>query len=173
MKYDPAKHHRRSIRLKDYDYSQAGAYFVTIVIRHHECLLGNVVDGEMRVNGFGKMVQKCWDELSVHYSNVELDAFVVMPNHVHGIVVIVDRRGEVTSPLQLHDQPTLGRIIGYFKYQSTKLINELRGTPGAPVWQRNYFEHIIRNDHDFERIREYIAYNPIGWQMDDENPNHA
>jgi REP element-mobilizing transposase RayT len=197
MPYDPFKHHRRSIRLKDYDYAQAGAYFVTIVIRDPELSLGNIVDGEMRLNEFGAIVQSCWDDLPAHYPHVEMDAFVVMPNHVHGVVVINEpdeRRGAVSAPGDdvvinpdgtttanvggetpplpnaASYQPTLGQIVGYFKYQSTKRINELRGTQGTTIWQRNYFEHIIRNEKDLAHIRQYIDDNPANWVRDDENP---
>lgn len=206
MPYDPFKHRRRSIRLKNYDYAQAGAYFVTVVIRDPELSLGNIVDGEMRLNKFGAIVQSCWDDLPAHFPNVELDAFVVMPNHVHGVVVIKEpnqRRGAVTAPDAVSTpnpggmnvpntggmnipnaggetpplrnvaayQPTLGQIVGYFKYQSTKRINKLRGTQGTTIWQRNYFEHIIRNENDLVRIRKYIDGNPANWARDDENPN--
>jgi REP element-mobilizing transposase RayT len=181
MPYDPFKHHRRSIRLNDYDYAQAGAYFVTIVIRDPELSLGNIVDGEMRLNEFGAIVQSCWDDLPAHYPHVELDAFVVMPNHVHGVVVIVDDGGVVgarhASPVHNPSQPprgtppgSLGAIVGSFKSAATKRINELRGTQGTTIWQRNYFEHIIRNEKDLAHIRQYIDDNPANWVRDDENP---
>lgn len=99
MKFDPQKHHRKSIRLKGYDYSQAGAYFVTIVTYQRDCLFGEIVNGELMLNEYGKIVQKWWDEIPIHFPNVELGAFVIMPNHIHGIIfVITERRGEVISP---------------------------------------------------------------------------
>ena len=96
MRFDPDKHHRRSIRLKGYDYSQAGAYFVTICTKDRGCLFGEIIDGEMVLNPFGEVVQACWDDLPRHYPHVELDAFVIMPNHLHGIIII--RRGEAFVP---------------------------------------------------------------------------
>ena len=102
-KFDPQKHHRRSIRLKGYDYSSEGAYYVTIVTQGRECLFGEIVDGEMRINEYGEIVQKWWNEIPIHFPNVQLGAFVMMPNHIHGIIFITtERRGEVVSPLFLN-----------------------------------------------------------------------
>jgi len=181
-------HHRRSIRLKGYDYTRAGAYFVTICTKDRACLFGDVADGVMRLNQMGHIVRKCWLAIPDHVPHVLLDEFVVMPNHVHGIVVIVstDTVGAThasppqhASPLQNDDTPTRPRgpqrqsvasIVGSFKSAATKRINEQRGTPGTPVWQRDYFEHIIRNDESLNRIREYILNNPLQWALDRENP---
>jgi putative transposase len=161
-------HKRRSIRLKEYDYSQTGEYFVTVCTHNRECLLGGIMDDSMRLSAIGETVQRCWDGIPTHFPNVELDAFVVMPNHVHGIIIINEScRGEVTSPLR---KPTLGNIVAYFKYQSTKLINEMNETTGDRFWQRNYFEHVIRDDKDLQNIQDYITYNPLGWKKDKENP---
>lgn len=174
---DKEESQRCSIRLKDYDYSQEGAYFVTICTHGHKCLFGQIVDSTMQLNRFGNVVNKCWLEIPHHFPNVEVDAFVIMPNHFHGIVVIQDYRGEVTSPtpkgaetapLQRH---TLGQTIAYFKYQTTKSINQICHTPGNRLWQRNYYEHVIRNEHDLNDIRQYILDNPVKWDMDEENPN--
>ncbi len=185
MPYDPFKHHRRSIHLRGYDYTQAGAYFVTIVTRNRECLFGAIVDGEMRLNEAGQKVAECWDALPAHFPNVELDAFVVMPNHVHGIVVIADDADAVgaqdvrathASPLREPERPrgparkSIGAIIGSFKSAATKRINASRDTAGAPLWHRNYYEHIIRNEKSLSAIRDYIAGNPANWAGDEENP---
>jgi REP element-mobilizing transposase RayT len=187
MPYDPFKHHRRSIRLRGYDYTQAGVYFCTIVTRSRECLFGDVVDSEMRVNALGQMVAECWDALPAHFANVELDAFVITPNHVHGIIVIAgdgdtvhvgaqDVRATHASPLRDPERPrgpkrkSVGAIIGSFKSAATKRINEMRATAGAPVWHRNYHEHIIRNEKSLHAIRDYIAGNPANWVSDEENP---
>jgi REP element-mobilizing transposase RayT len=149
MPYDTFKHHRRSIRLRGYDYTQAGAYFITIVTRHRECMLGDVVDGEMQVNEAGQIVVECWNALPAHFPNVELDAFVVMPNHIHAIIVLKGK-GEVVaqhvrathaSPLQQPRGPqsnSIGAIIGSFKSATTKRVNESRRIPGTPIWHRNY-----------------------------------
>ncbi|MBC7263734.1 MAG: transposase [Chloroflexi bacterium] len=173
MPYDPQKHHRRSIRLRDYDYSQAGAYFVTLCTRNRECLFGDVVDGEMRLNEFGAAVEESWKWLAEQYEYVALDEWVIMPNHVHGIIWIVDDpgRGSSRTAPTMKRKP-LGRLIGAFKTVSTKRINEMNGTPGAPVWQRNYYEHVIRSEAELNRIRRYIAANPWQWQWDGNNPVH-
>ena len=127
------------------------------------------------------MIQSVWDELPQHYPGVDIDAFVIMPNHVHGILVFENRvgagfpcpektkEGAVTAPLQ----KTLGSVVAYFKYQSTKSINHFNGTLGSRIWQRNYYEHIIRDEDDVNRIREYIVYNPIQWLMDPDNPENV
>ena len=172
MKFDPQKHHRRSIRLKGYDYSQAGAYFVTIVAWQRECLFGNLVDGEMMLSDFGKIVTEKWEWLEAQYEYVELGSWVVMPNHFHGILLINGRGGSRPTPTPTTTKP-LGGLIGAFKTVSSKQINLLRRTDGIPVWQRNYYEHIIRNEREMDRISRYIEYNPLRWADDDENPNRV
>ncbi len=140
MKYDPDIHRRRSIRLKGYDYSQAGAYFVTICTQNRECLFGNIVDGEMTLNDVGWIVSDAWQWLERQYNHVELDEWVAMPNHFHGIIAIVDqsrRGGSRTAPTMT--RKSIGRLIGAFKTVSTKRVNKMRGTPGAKLWQRNYY----------------------------------
>ncbi len=180
MQYDPEEHHRRSVRLKGYDYSRAGAYFVTVCTRNRECLFGDVTDGIMRLNKVGRVVEKCWQAIPSHFSTVRLDAFVIMPNHVHGIITIVGptHTGAThASPLRGRSRPSgpgrqsIGAIIGSFKSAVTRRINQLRGTPGGRLWQRNYYEHIIRNSESLDRIREYIVNNPLQWELDRENPN--
>ena len=159
-KFDPNIHHRRSIRLPGYDYSQAGAYFVTIDTHGSECLLGDVVDGAMKLSPYGKIVQKAWAYLPAHYPHIGLDAFCIMPNHVHAIIVLNN-----AGPVKHHP---LSEIVRAFKTFSAIRINELRKTTGIPVWQRNYYEHIIRNDEDYQRIRQYIQDNPDHWEDDDK-----
>jgi putative transposase len=177
MTYNPDKHHRRTIRLADYDYSREGAYFVTICVHDRECLFGEIVGGEMRLNGLGKIALRTWEDLPNHYGQIELDEFVVMPNHVHGIIVIVGaglvRAGFKPAPTQ--SAPTgkthgLPEIVRGFKTFSSRRINELRNNPGSPVWQRNYYERVIRNDGELSRAREYIVNNPLKWEEDKENP---
>lgn len=188
MNYATDRHHRRSIRLKGYDYSQAGAYFVTVCAQDRECFFGDIVDGEIQLNNAGQMVQDVWHNLPVKYPDIETDEFVVMPNHVHGIIVMRhdNCRGEVSSPIFVSPIPTmkqggetpplqkrtLGNIVAYFKYQTTKQINRIRNTPGVPLWQRNYYEHIIRNEEEMNRICEYIIENPIKWTEDEDNPDY-
>ena len=168
MKYNPDKHHRRSIRLREYDYSQAGAYFVTICTKDRESIFGEIAGGEMRLNSFGKMVQTCWLDLPRHYPHVELDAFVIMPNHIHGIVVLT-YVGAGLKPAPTHG---LSEIIRGLKTFSSRRINDSRNTVGTPLWQRNYYEHIIRNETDLDNIRQYIMDNPIKWGEDENNPRN-
>ena len=193
MKHDADKHYRRSIRLPEYDYGQAGAYFVTIVTKDRASLFGEVVNGKMWLNVGGRIIQAVWDELPDHYPGVECDAFVVMPNHIHGVMVLVDGGGvelndvgaglkpaltefrPTTTPRAgLKPAPTqhgLSEIIRAFKTFSARRINDMRHIPGVSVWQRNYYEHIVRNENELSCIREYIANNPLQWEMDRENPN--
>ncbi|MDK1119138.1 MAG: hypothetical protein QGM50_10175 [Anaerolineae bacterium] len=180
-KFDPEIHHRRSIRLKGYDYAQAGAYFVTVVAHQRESTFGQVVDGGMVLNEFGRVVEKWWNQISVHFPNVDTRTFVIMPNHMHGIIVIKEngrgavsasdgksaKQGEMTSPPR---RRTLGQIVAYFKYQSTKEMNALDGTGTiTKFWQRNYYDRIIRDDDELNRIHRYIESNPSMWADDDEN----
>jgi REP element-mobilizing transposase RayT len=182
MAYDPWKHHRHSIRLKGYDYTRPGAYFVTIVTKNREYLFGDVVAGVMKPNDAGCIIETVWHELPARFPIVELDAFIVMPNHIHGIIILSDpvdpvgagsprptARAGLPRPWARKPRPYIGQIVAFYKYQTTKRINQIRGTPGAPEWQRNYYEHIIRNDDELSRIREYIQNNPAAWKTDDEN----
>ena len=180
MEYNPDKHHRRSIRLRGYDYGQVGAYFVTICTHKRACLFGQVVDGTVQLNAFGQIVKSEWiNTLSVR-PQVGLDEYVVMPNHIHGILVTVNTgRGVLQyAPTARQGAPfvspsqTIGAIVRGFKSIATKRINALRHTPGMPVWQRNYYEEIIRDEHDLARIRQYIQDNPSKWPEDVENPQH-
>jgi REP element-mobilizing transposase RayT len=154
---------------------------VTIVTRQRECLFGEVVDGEMILNGFGKIADECWYAIPGHFPIVELGAHIVMPNHVHGIISI--GRGAVPAPDEFGTnkiqggvipplrKPTLGQIVAYFKYRSTKEINAIDNSGViTKIWQRNYYEHIIRDNADMERIWKYIESNPAMWADDDENP---
>jgi putative transposase len=175
MPYDSEKHHRRSIRLKGYDYTRSGAYFITIVTQNRACLFGAVVEGRMRLNPLGQIVQECWLAIPDHFPHALLDEFVIMPNHLHGIIVLQEMENSVGArhvPRRRREEfgkPVPGSIptiVRSFKSAATKHINEYRGTPGAPVWQRNYYEHIIRNDRSLHRIREYIATNPLRWHLD-------
>jgi len=180
MKYNREKHHRRSVRLPGYDYSNPGAYFVTICSWQKECLFGEIVDGNMKLNDYGKAVQQEWMCTEDKRPNIKLDEYVVMPNHFHGILVInysmnVLRRGVLQyaptgvglrSPSQ-----TIGAIIRGFKSAVTKSINISRNIPDMHVWQKNYFERVIRNEKELFRIREYIRFNTVQWDMDEENPD--
>ncbi|MDR2511119.1 MAG: transposase [Bacteroidales bacterium] len=225
MSYNPEIHHRRSIRLKGYDYSHAGLYFVTICTQNRECLFGKIRRGglcrggfethpTMILNEYGKIVETVWNELPQHYYNVKLNAFVVMPNHIHGIIALMDNtvgaglkpaqrpptqindprpafgngaglKPAQMPPAQINDpipafgngaglkpaptepqkQHDLSEIIRALKTFSARRINELRNTRGA-IWQRNYYEHIIRNDQSYQNISDYILNNPSKWTED-------
>jgi|LakMenE01Jun11ns_1017448.scaffolds.fasta_scaffold9682396_1 REP element-mobilizing transposase RayT len=165
------KHHRRSLRLSRYDYSQSGAYFVKICIKNSENLLGDIPDNVMNLNQFGQVVKDIWHSLDTRYKEVILDEFVIMPNHIHGIIFI-DNPVEIIHELSLlkeRRKMLLPKVIGYFKMNSAKLINQLRGTQGQSVWQKNYYEHIIRHEVSLTKIREYIVNNPLKWHQDIEN----
>ena len=186
---------RRSMRLRDYDYAQAGAYCVTVCTHQRSCTLGELAHDQMRVNSWGEVVAITWKNLPERFTHVTCDAFVVMPNHVHGIVVIDNQdlgRGEAAdqllrsvrrdsvsaaSPLQrvAHGTATggLGAIIQTFKSISTRRINATRHAPGTALWQRNYYERIIRDERELNAIRQYIINNPLQWALDIENPARA
>jgi REP element-mobilizing transposase RayT len=169
MKYNPDKHNRKSIRLKEYDYSQAGFYFITICAYNREHLFGQINDGIMVLNELGSIVEDWLKNIKIKYPNCELDYYCIMPNHIHFILKINDTidsssRGGVAPPLP---KPKLGNIIGFTKYQSTKQINILRKTPGIPIGQRNYYEHIIQNEEELFDIRNYIVDNPLNWDEDE------
>ena len=178
--FSPLRKNRRSIRLKGYDYSRCGAYFVTICTLNRKCLFGDVVDGLMQLNDAGRMVQKCWCAIPDHFPHAQLDQFVVMPNHVHGIIMITNTTGAIVgaknfSPLRdaSRSRPcgtsrTIGSIVRGFKIGVTKWMR--KHTNVNDVWQRNYWERIIRNDDELRCIREYIVNNPMKWHLDRENP---
>ena len=165
---------RRSLRLEGFDYSKEGAYFVTICTRNGECLFGDVVNGKMRLNELGRMVQTVWDGLPERFPI--LDAFVVMPNHVHGILVLVgaglalSQGGAASSAPTRSASTTLGTVVRAFKSISAIGVNRLLSRTGQSLWQRSYYEHIIRDEESLNRIREYIGTNPLRWQLDWENP---
>ena len=195
MRYNPERHHRKSIRLQGYDYSKAGAYFVTMCSQDRECLFGEIVEGKMHLNDAGRLVLDEWEALAIRFPGIELDAFVVMPNHVHGVIVIGsgkdeegdaiqgdaiqgDHKGRPYGEFSTQNIPTLGDVIGALKSRVT--LEYIRGVkegrfPGfrGKLWQRNYYEHIIRNEDSLNRIKLYIASNPANWESDNDNPTCA
>jgi fatty-acyl-CoA synthase len=172
--HGPTARWRKSIRLQGYDYAQAGMYFCTIVTSRREPLLGDVVDGAMQPNDYALAVEQCWADLPHHYPHLQLDAFVVMPNHVHAIVALTAAAGVAAGfkPAATKTKKThgLSEVIRAFKTFSAQRINESRRTPGAGVWQHGYYEHIIRDEAGLNRIRDYISTNPQRWALDRENP---
>ena len=224
-KYNPEKHHRRTIRLKGYNYSWQGAYFVTICIQNRECILGSIQDEKMILNEAGLMIKETWEDLSVKYSGIEIDQYEIMPNHIHGIILLSsthtcngnDNRAccnndivgagpracpacESNAGIGLSGKqygkskpckegkpykqgnhggiaPTLSLpdVVHRFKSFSTAIyrncVEKLNWTPfPGKLWQRNYYDHIIRNDDELNRIREYISNNPLQWDYDENNP---
>ncbi len=163
MTDDPLLPRRKRLRLKGYDYSQAGAYFVTISTRASACIFGTVHRGIVCLNEAGRIAASSWIWLESQYPHVALDAFIVMPNHVHGIIILHPPHIIPGTPTPVRGKP-LGRLIGAFKTVSTKRINYLRRSPGAPLWHRSYFDHIIRNGDALATIREYIDTNPERWE---------
>jgi putative transposase len=154
--YDSQKHHRRSIRIQGIDYAQPGAYFITVVTHHRICFLSEIIAGAVILKTAGTACMAVWKELPRHFSNLALGDIVVMPNH-----------------LQEKAPRALPEIVGEFKSYSTRRINALRSTSGASVWQRGYYEHIVRDDADFSRIRAYILSNPTQWDFDEEKPSRV
>lgn len=156
--FNPDIRRRRSIRLKEYDYSQPGAYFVTICTHRRQCLFGDVINGEMRLNEYGKIVKNEWLKTVELRANVLLNQYIIMPNHLHGIVIINDNgRGVLQcAPTQSFRSPTqtIGAIVRGFKSSTTKYINQIRNTLGTSIWQRNYYEHVIRNEKELNRIKK-------------------
>jgi len=199
MPYEPQKHHRHSIRLKGYDYRKPSAYFVTLCIRNRDCLLGEIIQGNMHLSPFGQIVENEWYRTAVVRPNVELDAFIIMPNHLHGIIFLTDKyytslratRQELSVGLsdwqQVYSTGTtttqkrqvkgavscsLGAIIGQFKSLSTKRVNRIRQTRYVPLWQRDFYDHIIHRETSLNAIRKYIVENPLRWTDDPENPEY-
>jgi len=209
------KYRVESIRLPGYDYSQPGAYFITIVTHNRQCSFGNIIDDEMMLNEFGVLVQNEWLKTGIIRPNINIDAFVVMPNHLHGIIIITDndnghsrdsrdsrdsRRDTLqrvstitdtitdtdtdtitdtemgtetdTGTIEQFGKPTknsIPTIVRSFKSTTTKQINQMRQTPMQPLWQRNYFEHVIRDDNELTRIHQYIINNSKRWEEDNLN----
>ena len=199
---------RRNMRLRNYDYSQPGAYFVSICVQHRKCLFGTITDGKMQLNEIAQIVVECWKHIPQHFPSVKLGDYVIMPNHMHGIIAwdipktislhpskntrdrrgevpsptnrknmtsTSNRRGEVPSPVNRKDKipsPSLGKIVAYFKYQSTKHINQHNNISRTRIWQRNYHDHVIRDDKDLQRLRQYIQNNPMKWELDQLHPDN-
>lgn len=179
---DAQKYDRRSIRLKDYDYTQAGAYAVTICVHNRECRFGYIKNSTMHMNDAGLMVEKWWLRIAENYENIVLDEYRVMPNHFHGIIFIMDvgadqcvrpayEREVMTVSLQGGKHVGLPLLIQWFKTMTTneyiRGVNESRWPAFIKrFWQRNYYEHIIGDEKDLNRIREYIINNPLKWELD-------
>lgn len=177
MKYGTERHNRRSVRLAGYDYAQSGAYFVTVCTQKRASLFGSITNGEMQLNDAGRIVQEVWRDLPARFSQVRIDNSIVMPNHIHGIVLVGAQFIAPSNPppdiaesptgSAIGRAPTLGEIIRAYKAISTRGIR--RTVKADFSWQRNYYEHIVRNEESLNRIREYIVNNPSQWDVDREN----
>jgi REP element-mobilizing transposase RayT len=198
MMRNTVRGHRRSIRLGGYDYASEGAYFVTICTQDRACVFGTIGDGVIQANDAGRMVERWWNELPRAFADIETDAFVVMPNHVHGVVVLVgadqrvcpdgdathgaddrvDRGGHIGPPLRNRPprRASLPRIVQWFKTMTTnEYIRGVRNRAWPAfrgrLWQRNYYESIIRDEDSLNRVRAYVSANPARWLTDRDNQN--
>ena len=179
---------RRSIRLKGYDYTQPGAYFVTICTHGQMCVFGDIINDDVKLSPAGQIAHREWMRLDTRFHYIDLDEFVIMPNHIHGIIIITCRGTAVNMINKAHEiscrAPTgeqfgkpisssIPTIIRSYKSSVTFRVNRLRYPLAKPLWQRNYFEHIIRNDDELNRARRYILNNPLQWHLDEENPDYV
>ena len=170
------KHNRRSIRLPGYDYSQPGWYFITICTFKHQDLFGYIDDGHMILNDVGEIAKNCWMSIQDHFPNTKLDEYIIMPNHVHGIIEMKADNNDLCRGMACHAHSkhkqlvfrkfgkpvkhSLSSVIGAYKSSVSREINILRNRPREIVWQRNYFERVIRNEQELFAIRKYIINNP-------------
>jgi len=210
MTYDPAVHHRRSIRLKGYDYTQAGAYFITICTHDRESLFGEIVgagftpdqNAQMNLNEIGRIAHAQWQKIPARFENVELNEFVIMPNHIHGIIVIHDpvgagftpalddettnigvglaptptNNGQIGQPQGLPLRVTVGNIVGAYKSlvaNECLIIYKTKNETMGKLWQRNYYEHILRDEKSYLEIAQYIFDNPAKWELDSLYPGET
>jgi len=162
-----------STRLKHYDYSQPGEYFITICIQSHECLFGHVHKEEMRLSPIGEIARKCWEEIPYHFNNIELDEYIIMPNHIHGIIIINESQcRDVQLNVSTRISPKRGSlsvVIRTYKAAVTTICR--RNNSFEFCWQRRFCEHIIRNEKELNNIRDYIINNPVKWSFDEDNPH--
>ena len=164
---------RKRLRLPDHDYRTPGVYFVTICTHGKECSLAHVHETYHELTKAGQIVLQCWHDLPQHFPRIARDSFIIMPNHVHGIVVtqLLETDDVLRSETVL--DTSLSTVIGYFKSSSARRINLLRQTPGSPVWQRGFHDRVIRGERALAAIRDYVANNPVNWIHDRENPERS
>jgi putative transposase len=182
-KFNPDIHHRRSIRLKGYDYASPGTYFITICTFDRKCIFGEISGRQMKMNAIGQLVMAEWMKTPSIRPNILLGEFVIMPNHLHGLVMIsggqkkpekqYGRDGKIggrNGEMPRSPSGTIGALVRGFKAAATRCFNEFCGTRGNPLWQRNYWEHIVRTEESLNKIRNYIRFNPASWDSDRLNP---
>ncbi len=189
-----AEHHRRSIRLRETDYSVPGFYFITICVKNRSCLFGGISDGVLKLNELGNIAKRCWGDIPNHYQNVIVDEYIIMPNHIHGILLITDQNNTGVQNIEPLRQSSNGNVGAQYFVPTTPGLNQFQhtvsGSIGAIIrgfkigvtkwwrengyegglWQRNYYEHIIRNEKSLNQIRQYIHDNPFNWSIDENNP---
>ncbi|MEA2097954.1 MAG: transposase [Patescibacteria group bacterium] len=194
--YNQKIHNRRSIRLKNYDYASDGAYFMTICVQNKEHRFGDVIDGKMILNSAGEMIRKWLFELKNKFENVELDEYIIMPNHIHLIIFIMNIVGvdlcvnpdlcanpeyaKKQNSFRIQDRHTgdgISQIVQWFKTMTTnEYIRNVKQNNWKPfdkkIWQRNYYDRIIRNEKELDKIRKYIFENPLKWELDKSNPEN-
>jgi putative transposase len=164
--------HRKSIRLRGYDYSLPEVYFVTLVTYQRESVLGEICNGKLTLSNFGELAKNQWISIPKHYQNITLDCWIVMPNHIHGIINITESNVGAGYQPALVKHYNLAELVRKFKTFSAMNINKSRKSPGLLVWQRNYYEHIIRDDKELNDIRQYINENVDNWKSDTENQGY-
>lgn len=180
---NPVQPRRRQHHLHRELYTQPGAYFVTICARQKLPLFGRIGDRTMRLSPAGLIVDRCWKAIAEHWPMATLDLHVIMPNHIHGLIAYIPNN----FPGRIYSAPTndappkaaptdefsLPHIVSTFKAAVTRLVNRDLPTAAGSIWQDGYYDHIIRNEVDLQRIREYICNNVIAWSLDKENPNRT
>ena len=180
MPYDPEKHHRRSVRLKGYDYTQPGVYYITICTKERQCIFGEVINGKMQLNFLGYLAHICWLDIPNHFSCFQLDTFVIMPDHIHGLLAIVNNTLVTTQqkPVPTREkfgQPVRGSIptaIRSYKGAVTRFIHRFCETTEVPVWQDGFYESIIRDEKTLNCKRQYIINNPQRWGDNPQKLEH-
>jgi len=180
-------HIRKSIRLEGFDYSRPGAYFVTICSHERGDAFGEIRNGQIELNPIGHIIGRRWQWLPEQYDHIELDEWLIMPDHLHGIVYILNNSSGISggggvlscsgvsrdATIRPSKSKSLGSLIDTFKTISTKKINEISDAPGMIIWQRNFYEHIIRDEFELNHIRDYIINNPLRWELDNGNPSKS
>ncbi len=159
---------RKKIRLPDYNYSSCGGYFVTICTKNKRYLFGDIIDGCIELSKIGIIIKDCWLNIPKHFEEVLLDEYVIMPNHIHGIIFI--HKGIQEDSGEKRSAQRLFNLIGSFKSVCTKFVNK-NISGNNFMWQKSFYEHVIRNDQDLYKIQEYIVNNPLQWEIDELNIN--
>ena len=170
---------RKSTRLQAYNYSTPGLYFITICVHNHSCLFGNIKDGEMRCNQLGKILEQQWKTTISSFPGIKSDEWVVMPNHFHGLIHLLEHSEKRLVQTNTNDHAITTRrkmlipkVVGKFKMQTSKLINQVLDRKGKTLWMRGYWDRVVRNEAELHRIREYIVNNPLKWELDRLNPKN-